>query len=524
MPTPTTGPQVLVFDPSRRTNADLIADAARIGWLPEPVFDATYGLGRFWTKYSPERLVTNDLLRPADHAHDWTQRFHIDMHGQYGAVVFDGPYKFCLDLETQVLTRGGWKWYDEVRPGDPIWSLDHATGMADWELCTAVNIYDAAPTKVGVVEGRHLSIVATPDHRWPVISSHGYRVWKTTDELAKQDRLVQRAKWARTPSEPTIPDAMVELVAWFWTEGHVKDGSTYSVIVQSHVVNASLCDRIARCLEALYSPAVDYLERTGRTSTPAWRTRDEERDRRFIMSAAVGRELLAHAPGKVPSIDFLEALTSDQMELFLATSFAADGQNDHILAQAKPAPTEAFTMACLLAGRAVSNRVDANGYVTSVIGYGGVKPWRPGITWDDRTVGVWCPTVQRTGTWLARRSGTIYFTGNSGTPSDAFKTMDTAYGVQDPVSVDDKVDALATGALNCADLVAPGGFLLIKCMDQIVCGRFRSQTEMYRRLFEDQLGWQFESWLHLTSTPRPQRSQVKPRNNYSTLLAFRRRR
>jgi hypothetical protein len=91
--TPTTAPQVLVFDQARRTNADLIADAARIGWLPEPVFDATYGKGAFWSKYKPETLVTNDLYKPADHAFDYGQAFPTDMHRQYGCVVYDPDYK-----------------------------------------------------------------------------------------------------------------------------------------------------------------------------------------------------------------------------------------------------------------------------------------------------------------------------------------------------------------------------------------------------------------------------------------------
>lgn len=111
-----------------------------------------------------------------------------------------------------------------------------------------------------------------------------------------------------------------------------------------------------------------------------------------------------------------------------------------------------------------------------------------------------------------------------GTPSTSYHTMNKGYGVDVARTKSDLHTLLSIGAINCADLVRPGGFLLVKCMDQIVCGRFTSQTTMFREVIEALPGWAFESWLHLASTPRPQRSQVKPRNNYSTLLAFKRRR
>jgi hypothetical protein len=111
-----------------------------------------------------------------------------------------------------------------------------------------------------------------------------------------------------------------------------------------------------------------------------------------------------------------------------------------------------------------------------------------------------------------------------GSPSKKFEPMNSAYGVDLPRTPGQINSMLVAGAINCAALVRPGGFLLAKCQDQIVCGRFTSQTTTIRNVVEALPGMRFESWLHLTSTARPQRSQVKPRNNYSTLLAFKRRR
>lgn len=75
------------------TNADLIADAARLGLVESPAIDMTYGQGGFWAKHRPDHLETNDLYAPADHALDWTRPLPWDMHRRYRTVVFDPPYR-----------------------------------------------------------------------------------------------------------------------------------------------------------------------------------------------------------------------------------------------------------------------------------------------------------------------------------------------------------------------------------------------------------------------------------------------
>src|SRR5690606_14821082 len=114
---------------------------------------------------------------------------------------------------------------------------------------TAVRSYPLEPTKVAVCSGKNLDFVATMEHRWPVLAGNGERRWRRTEQLEANDRVIHAARWRDAPAEGAIPDAMVELVAWFWTEGSVGAGSTYGHITQSHAVNASNCERIASCFE-----------------------------------------------------------------------------------------------------------------------------------------------------------------------------------------------------------------------------------------------------------------------------------
>jgi uncharacterized protein YukE len=76
-----------------RTNADMIADVAKLGYLDGTVFDATFGEGNFWIKFEPSCLITNDLYKDADHHVDYTELAVKLGNDQYDSVVFDPDYK-----------------------------------------------------------------------------------------------------------------------------------------------------------------------------------------------------------------------------------------------------------------------------------------------------------------------------------------------------------------------------------------------------------------------------------------------
>lgn len=76
-------------------NAQLIENCAQLGYLRESMFtlDMTYGLGRFWTRWAPDRLIGADLDR--DRAREVVADFtRLPFPGRtFDAVVFDPPYK-----------------------------------------------------------------------------------------------------------------------------------------------------------------------------------------------------------------------------------------------------------------------------------------------------------------------------------------------------------------------------------------------------------------------------------------------
>lgn len=126
-----------------RLNADLIAAIAPL-WIGGPestVLDLTYGRGKWWTKYRPEFLTTNDLdpESPADHHYDflnppakWWDAFDV--------VAFDPPYVSKGGRDTvgekvkDMDARYGL--YDAPKDPEVLWSWIHAGMAAAHDLLT----------------------------------------------------------------------------------------------------------------------------------------------------------------------------------------------------------------------------------------------------------------------------------------------------------------------------------------------------------------------------------------------------
>lgn len=301
------------------------------------------------------------------------------------------------------------------------------------------------------------------------------RTMTTSAELGSRDWFVTAAPSADVPVEPKYSDALVELVGWFWTEGaaHKQPGRrTPKVrIYQSHDANPTYVARIRRALTILYGSTyegpmpsgrrtgrrkltdeqvssirassesdrilgerygvtaaaiyrVRRIDRTVIDSVPRWREIDRGNGMTvFALSSAAAAPLIEAAPGRVVRSDFIRALTASQLELFIDTSIRADGcvmsGGTRILGQADPARLAGFELAAVLAGYSPhSYQQDTEGFTKhtqhlvtlrekAVFG-----PRTRHMTTSTYTGTVWCPTTAN-GTWLARRNGTVYFTGNS---------------------------------------------------------------------------------------------------------------
>ena len=363
---------------------------------------------------------------------------------------------YCVDEATEILTMHGWKTHDALRRGDAVLTLNPATGQSEWQTALDVHRFDVRPRPVLRIEGKRFSSLTTMEHRWIVRGNDGALRWTTSKEIAEKPsshhKVVHSAPYAHAPQTPMYSDALVEVVAWFWTEGGMHGKG--SRIHQSLRVNPANCVRIREALTEVFgsprdslvdkydvcqvqgccaSPKarglcnVHYMESwhkglLNRVLRATWSETSRRNDMAsFNLSPDATAEILQHfADGRVLREEFLLRLTPAQLELFIRVSMLADGSGPKQLAQKDRRMAEAFMFACILSGRRVSLHQQKNGmWQVTLTGsvdttnlynvkYGSASTFG----YEVHQGLVWCPETAN-GTWLARRNGTVYFTGNS---------------------------------------------------------------------------------------------------------------
>lgn len=349
-------------------------------------------------------------------------------------------FGYCVDEATEILTESGWRRYDQVQIGQQCLSVSPATGLAEWDDILDVSVFPAQRRDMIAMDSLSHSSLTTPNHRW--LCSYDRNDpsklrFKTTDSFTSNDMVPTAAPVVNLPSEPKLTDALVELVAWYWTEGsrwksgvgNSRGTHTGGSIAQNLGPHA---DRIKAALTRMYGPpSVSMREGKTKNRTPKWRdwTRrsnarpGDERGTFHLNGPALAPILeWVDGPDKVVRPEFFLVLTQAQLDLFIQVSLDADGYVASVksgtlgITQSHLGRLESFQMACQLAGRATVLRHHARGKyqwhsLTIFTKYRQFMPsrLRRAEVYEGR---IWCPTT-RNGTWLARRNGTVYFTGNT---------------------------------------------------------------------------------------------------------------
>jgi hypothetical protein len=357
-------------------------------------------------------------------------------------VFFGQEHEWCVDPETEILTDRGWLRYDEVTTDDLAYVIDPELGWGRFEPIQAVNVWDDKARHLRLIETGGHSSLTTAAHRWPLAcNADGGKVrWTTTEELQTHDRIIRAAARADAPATPKYTDAFVELVGWFWTEGWTPpadhpDAGLY--FAQSAKVNPQHVASMRAALQSCFPG--QWSERHSKDDMATFRIKRE----------AAASILEVTGADKEPTPEFLCHLTRAQLHLLIDTCVSGDGHEtksgQRTWYQLSDAGVRSFEMLCALAGQPTvttpqkdyGNRYGRPPHRVSLLKSGVAKPLdairvkaykdRPSRTpavdeWVETQGIVWCPTTP-SGTWLARRRGTVYFTGNS----IGYKTLDAEY-------------------------------------------------------------------------------------------------
>lgn len=345
---------------------------------------------------------------------------------------------WCVPQETKILTRTGWSSYQDLEIGTEVLTLNHDTGLSEWQPVLDVYKADVIDEPMTVINDStcHESI-STLNHRWPVVADDGEREWRTSETLVPSDRIVLAATHADIPMTAKYSDDFVRLIAWVIADGSVcHEQSTYNsayqtVIRQSHRARPDNVIAIRKLLTNVYGTqsVYDSYDESCDDYAPRWREHAHKDSgmTTWILNRAAMDEIInvMSMQDKTVSHEFIYALTQSQLEIFVTTFAQGDcsvskKHNLTVVDQCAEDYLDPVELAGILLGRVThTTSCTSNGLTQDMTHHQHITDADScHLCVNDRTSmtsytgTIWCPVTPNS-TWFARHNGKTFFTGNS---------------------------------------------------------------------------------------------------------------
>lgn len=335
----------------------------------------------------------------------------------------------CVDVKTQCLTEQGWKYYNQLKVGDLIYTKNAETGNLELQPIKELTVSNYKGYMFKIKGG--IDALTTPNHRWLIDYGKGkYKRTKMVDSeyLARSKNNNPIHLTAARPFEQkgngTWSNDEVRLIGWVLTDGcYEKDRPNCISIKQSIIGNPHKVEIIDGIIERLN---VDF----GRSGP------DNTGGIKWKVSKALGIKIRAALPNKILNSKFINSLSTEQLQILYDNMLLGNGalitktnRYDSFGAGTKQKALE-FSRLCVLLG--VSHSIESSEPYVAKKQYDSMpnipqqtqKFWYVRFKQRDRAQAmfgskwvkydnkVWCPTVDN-GTFIARRGSSVYVTGNS---------------------------------------------------------------------------------------------------------------
>ena len=334
----------------------------------------------------------------------------------------------CVDKSTEILTVNGWKKYDEVNPGDEILSFNMNSRKIEKDCILKVHQYDGI---MNTIKFQHpsFSAVTTGNHRWPVWRADGKLVFKTSNQLLHRNwpdyHILRCGDNDFTSAEYT--DAEIYVIGMFLTDGTLlKQARGYAAeLFQSKLpIIAKIGDALSKC-------NIAYTKRVTANGYCTW----------YLKQSDWTNHLAKTFPDRILTAEFILSLSQRQAQLLIEAMLDGDGTRDIVrdsvskrMCCGTDVKADMFQMLCVVAGYGcskfeedqvgnigrsdkvsnLSGRVTIRNkyYIVSVLNRRRVHVYPKRHCTSTVTDGVWCVSTKNQ-TWIARRDGKVYITGNS---------------------------------------------------------------------------------------------------------------
>lgn len=335
----------------------------------------------------------------------------------------------CVDLDTEILTRRGWKTFDEVTTEDECLGLDPNGKTAHWQPVLEVVVEDQVDRRV-CIQNREFDFGGTEHHRFYYwVPGHPMLNEARWSEIAHSGPIQIPAAGYCPGNGEGVPDEMIELVAAVLTDGTINaEGS--SVVVYQHP------KKEAWVKAAFEKSGLQFSRRERTRSAPkeicgrAWKGGLTSTEVSYRLQSESAREFLRLTGAKKEDLPaWVWNMTHAQFERFIRALILGDGsvhkgERDGSILYGKSESWLGLVQGlCALHGvrASLSSYRPANdnpnlqfrlnllfGKPRIALGESAKIEYTRALPGDR----VWCV---KTGTqnWFCRRSGKSYFTGNT---------------------------------------------------------------------------------------------------------------
>lgn len=342
----------------------------------------------------------------------------------------------CVDEETEALTTGGWRRYDQLYNGQLILTKNCNTGILEWQPIENINIYPDYQGDLYSFEGKTFSALTNGKHRW--LCNHDSKPgskaeFLTTEELynSKIVRPIHRTGEYNGNRKKVLEDDLVYLLGIILTDGHLRyyrdktkpryGKPWYALITQSKEKNIPLIQSAIDKLDNRFT----YIHKVyGKKHV--WKFNKDFAD-----------YLDTIIPNKKLNMSLIHSLTKSQIRLLLDGMILGDGcKHGTRILTSSIEQANLIQVLVVMAGYYsnilindnrgihISNKIKRGKIITKNISYlvtiGESKYFHHRSTrginhikkLSNQKQLIWCPTVKN-GTWVCRRKGKTYITGNS---------------------------------------------------------------------------------------------------------------
>jgi len=339
----------------------------------------------------------------------------------------------CVPLDSEILTRDGWKTHAEVTPGDEVLAYDTEGDQCRWTPLEAVNVYRDAPISTLRTPEGHFSVRCTPNHKWAVrkpsyreraiVGGRGARGPYATRgadvalveawDINTSQRLIL-ASPERETEQSLLDPAEAAILGWMVTDGTLQTRGSFQRIgiCQSKEENFGI---IRETVALAVGGEVNEVVSEARAGTfPTGRTCETLAQHWWYLPAEVSRSILKKAGfasrADLPKI--VTRLSPKARAAMLQAMMLAEADARGRFANGDRDVMDAFEILAALQGEATG----------PLKGHGPI--WTKGLKKTRHVAGsflsledagaadVWCPTTKY-GTWVMRQGGRVMITGNT---------------------------------------------------------------------------------------------------------------